>query len=38
MKAWIALMLLAAVPAFAHAKLTGSIPASETSVKSPPLI
>ena len=38
MNSWIALLLLAAVPAFAHAKLTGAIPASETSVKSPPLI
>lgn len=38
MKSLIALMLLAAVPAFAHAKLTGSTPAANASVKSPPLI
>jgi len=38
MKALIALMLLAAVPAFAHAKLIGSTPAADASVKSPPLI
>ena len=38
MKALIALMLMAAVPAFAHAKLTGSTPAANASVTSPPQI
>jgi methionine-rich copper-binding protein CopC len=38
MKKIILLILLAATPAFAHAKLTASDPAANTSVKSPKLI
>jgi copper resistance protein C len=38
MKKIILLMLLAATPAFAHAKLTASDPAGNASVKSPKLI
>jgi methionine-rich copper-binding protein CopC len=38
MKKIILAMLLAASPAFAHAKLTASDPAANTSVKSPKLI
>jgi len=38
MKKIILLMLLAATPAFAHAKLTASDPAANASVKSPKLI